>query len=170
MDCPACKQPLIVVERTGIEVDWCPACHGIWFDAGEIELLAEMAGRKFVMPPPDPSPDTSPDKSVDPSSRPSAGPPPAATPVRTCPRCPAKMGQRMVVCEPPVLVDICPRGHGIWLDQGELGAFISAMPESYRSEDGRALGSFLGEVFRHSHGGPAQGRDNPPGGLPPAGC
>jgi uncharacterized protein len=136
VDCPACKQPLIVVERSGIEVDWCPGCKGIWFDAGELELLAEMANREFAMPGPDVP----------------ASPREDGTQARTCPRCPAKMGQRMVVCDPPLQIDLCPRGHGFWLDHGELGPLISAMPESYRTEHGRAVADFLGEVFRHSHG------------------
>jgi Zn-finger nucleic acid-binding protein len=141
MDCPACKQPLIVVERSGIEVDWCPACKGIWFDSGELELLAEMAGREFVMPPTDPA----------------DGPGDEGAPARRCPRCPAKMGQRTVLCDPPLQIDLCPRGHGIWLDQGELGAFVSAMPHAYCTAQGQALAGFLGEVFRDSHGQPPPG-------------
>ena len=41
MDCPACSAPMIVIERQGIELDYCPACRGLWFDADELELLAE---------------------------------------------------------------------------------------------------------------------------------
>ena len=45
MNCPACHTALIAVEREGIEVDWCLDCRGLWFDEGEIELLAEKTGR-----------------------------------------------------------------------------------------------------------------------------
>ena len=45
MKCPACHSALIVIEREEIEVDWCPSCHGLWFDEGELELLGEKAGR-----------------------------------------------------------------------------------------------------------------------------
>lgn len=148
MDCPACKQPLIVVEHTGIEVDWCPACKGLWFDAGELELLAEMAQREFAMPVPDP-----------------AAPPQAAgTPVRTCPRCPAKMSMQTIAGSPPVQVDLCPRGHGIWLDQGELSALIRGMPLSARSGNTQVLAGFLGEVFRDIHGSAPAVGGNPPAG------
>ena len=47
MKCPACKSPLVVVERESIELDWCIACRGLWFDEGELELLGEKAGRVF---------------------------------------------------------------------------------------------------------------------------
>ncbi len=44
MDCPACHTTLVVVERHGIEVDWCLECRGLWFDEGELELLGEQTG------------------------------------------------------------------------------------------------------------------------------
>ncbi len=136
MDCPACKKPLVVVEHEGIEVDWCVACQGIWFDAGEVELLAEKAGREFVMPAPDPA---------------RAGGALGGSP-RRCPRCPAKMSPQSVPCDPPIQVELCPRGHGIWLDRGELGALISAMPMKTGAQLARPVVSFLGEVFEASLG------------------
>ena len=45
MRCPECRIPLVVVEREGIEIDWCLECRGMWFDEGELELLGEKAGR-----------------------------------------------------------------------------------------------------------------------------
>ena len=47
MNCPACKTTLVVVEREGIEIDWCLNCRGLWFDEGELELLGEKAGRSL---------------------------------------------------------------------------------------------------------------------------
>jgi len=43
--CPVCRTALVVVEREGIELDWCLTCRGLWFDQGELELLAETSGR-----------------------------------------------------------------------------------------------------------------------------
>ncbi len=155
MNCPACKQPLVVVEHEGIEVDWCVACKGIWFDAGELQLLAEAAGRTFVMPAPDPA---------------GAGGAAGGSP-RRCPRCPAKMGPQTVPCDPPLQVELCPRGHGIWLDQGELGALIRAMPETGRAALAKPMVSFLGEVFQASLGRPQavdNGSAGPQRATPPA--
>ncbi len=39
MDCPVCKEPMIVLEYADVEVDFCVACEGVWLDAGELELL-----------------------------------------------------------------------------------------------------------------------------------
>ena len=50
MDCPSCSEPLIVVEREGIELDYCPKCKGLWFDADELELLNEALGLDAALP------------------------------------------------------------------------------------------------------------------------
>jgi Zn-finger nucleic acid-binding protein len=39
MRCPKCRADMEQVEYEGTEVDRCTICHGIWFDAGEIDLL-----------------------------------------------------------------------------------------------------------------------------------
>lgn len=41
MKCPKCGADLTVEEYHGIEVDRCTECNGVWFDAGEAELLSE---------------------------------------------------------------------------------------------------------------------------------
>lgn len=39
MKCPKCGADLVEVEHHHVKVDRCPDCHGVWLDAGEIELL-----------------------------------------------------------------------------------------------------------------------------------
>jgi Zn-finger nucleic acid-binding protein len=39
MRCPKCRSDMDQINHEGIEVDRCSLCNGIWFDAGEIELL-----------------------------------------------------------------------------------------------------------------------------------
>ncbi len=39
MRCPKCRADMEVVNYEGVEVDRCTICNGIWFDAGEIDLL-----------------------------------------------------------------------------------------------------------------------------------
>jgi Zn-finger nucleic acid-binding protein len=40
MLCPRCHdQALIVLDRSGIEIDYCPGCRGVWLDRGELEKL-----------------------------------------------------------------------------------------------------------------------------------
>lgn len=39
MNCPNCGEPLNERERSGIEIDVCPQCRGIWLDRGELDKL-----------------------------------------------------------------------------------------------------------------------------------
>lgn len=41
MKCPACNEELKLAERTGIEIDYCPKCRGVWLDRGELDKLIE---------------------------------------------------------------------------------------------------------------------------------
>ena len=42
MKCPICKDvTLLMSEKKGIEIDYCPECRGIWLDRGELEKLME---------------------------------------------------------------------------------------------------------------------------------
>jgi Zn-finger nucleic acid-binding protein len=43
--CPACRVSLVMSERSGIEIDYCPQCRGIWLDRGELDKIIERAAR-----------------------------------------------------------------------------------------------------------------------------
>jgi uncharacterized protein len=44
MKCPVCKEPdLVMSERQGIEIDYCPTCRGIWLDRGELDKIIEKS-------------------------------------------------------------------------------------------------------------------------------
>ena len=44
MQCPVCKtSPLSMTERSGIEIDYCPQCRGVWLDRGELDKIIERA-------------------------------------------------------------------------------------------------------------------------------
>ncbi len=45
MKCPHCTdQTLVLSDRQNVEIDYCPACRGIWLDRGELDKLLERAG------------------------------------------------------------------------------------------------------------------------------
>lgn len=44
MKCPVCNVNLLISERQGVEIDYCPECRGIWLDRGELEKLIERSG------------------------------------------------------------------------------------------------------------------------------
>ena len=44
MDCPLCRGvKLLMADRQGVEIDYCPECRGIWLDRGELEKLIELS-------------------------------------------------------------------------------------------------------------------------------
>jgi Zn-finger nucleic acid-binding protein len=57
MLCPTCKTPLTMSERQGIEIDYCPACRGVWLDRGELDKIIERSTEGApIAPPPQPPP------------------------------------------------------------------------------------------------------------------
>ena len=63
MKCPNCPDTtLVMTDRQGIEIDYCPACRGIWLDRGELDKLLERASAAApVMVAPAPRPQARPD-------------------------------------------------------------------------------------------------------------
>lgn len=41
MNCPNDNEPLVMSERSGIEIDYCPKCRGVWLDRGELDKMIE---------------------------------------------------------------------------------------------------------------------------------
>jgi len=101
MDCPRCHTPLVIVEYLSIELDWCPACEGLWFNRGEMELLARKLGR-----------DTEPIPACNAASC-------SEKPLK-CPECNKTMNKRLMGEGLSVVADVCRICGGLWLDHGEL--------------------------------------------------
>jgi hypothetical protein len=127
VDCPHCggAEPLVALEHQHVEVDYCAKCRGVWLDAGEVELLYgdARAARDFLE---------------------SRNPVPRGEKPRRCPECGARMVKEATEGPRPVTIDRCVKGHGLWLDRGELATILEhAAAASYGSE----VGKFLREVF-----------------------
>jgi Zn-finger nucleic acid-binding protein len=67
MPCPVCKVALVMSERQGVEIDYCPQCRGVWLDRGELDKILERSAQ----------------------DAPAAAPPPAAPQPQAQPRGPA---------------------------------------------------------------------------------
>ncbi|GAA1814962.1 zf-TFIIB domain-containing protein [Agromyces neolithicus] len=50
MQCPSDGTVLVMSERSGVEIDYCPTCRGVWLDRGELDKILERAGREFGAP------------------------------------------------------------------------------------------------------------------------
>jgi hypothetical protein len=138
MICPACKNPMIVVEYQKTELDFCANCHGVWFDAGELELLLEKTGSggeiTYLHSLLQSKEATTTEKK------------------RRCPICRRNMKKVNAGNGRGVLIDACGRGDGIWFDGGEVDQVVLILAE--RSHPGAGHGhvfSFMKEVLKAHH-------------------
>lgn len=43
MNCPNCNETLVMADRQGVEIDYCPKCRGVWLDRGELDKIIERS-------------------------------------------------------------------------------------------------------------------------------
>ena len=93
-----------------MEIDTCPGCMGLWFDANELRefFSSESLNKKFMLPP---SRYSASAQTID-----------ISTKARRCPRCNREALRRKEV--ETVEVDECPMCKGIWLDAGEIEKLV----------------------------------------------
>ncbi len=109
MQCVTCKKPMLAIEHKEIELDYCPACEGVWLDSGELELLMES----FRI--------ANPAQVIEEKLKPAKDCPEKPRP---CPVCRKKM-EKMNFGDSEVLTDHCVNGEGIWFDKGELEKILN---------------------------------------------
>jgi Zn-finger nucleic acid-binding protein len=135
MLCPVCHKVMIIVEHHRIELDYCPQCGGVWFDASELELFLQAANL--------PAADISPEALL---RLPEVKESPH---VRKCPVCRRKM-RDVAIGEPGIIIDVCQRGQGLWFDGGEVHQLLTQLAAKTSSGEGasqRVL-AFLGDTFK----------------------
>jgi hypothetical protein len=102
---------MFVLEFEQVEVDWCPGCAGVWLDSGELELIGARAGvlhAKLLAA-----------LEAGEGKR-------GAGKRRPCPVCGKPLAQVTARTSPPIVLDRCPKEHGVWFDRGELPAVVEA--------------------------------------------
>ncbi|MBN1879290.1 zf-TFIIB domain-containing protein [bacterium] len=130
MECPVCRESMVVIEYRSIELDYCVGCMGVWFDRGEIELVLQAAGIPVTS-------DFLAFKTCDSKPR---------EIMRPCPLC----GKTMHKMNPPggsVVLDQCPDEEGIWFDAGELSETIRNITGDDAGAVIQVLREYLGEAL-----------------------
>jgi len=128
MNCPVCKEPLVVLELEQIEVDYCTSCDGVWLDAGELELLLETDEERNRLINLFQEAAAVKEKSSD------------------CPICGKHMLKFYIGEQEKVLVDKCKKNHGIWFDKGELKKVVEFGSDNKRNK----IINLLTEMFENS--------------------
>ncbi len=141
MICPVDKTDMIVVEHNKIELDHCTRCKGVWFDSTELELMLERLGLErhdlFLS-----------NILKSPEAR-------TSEKKRKCPICGRNMKKTNAGEKPQVLIDVCPKGHGLWFDGGEVDQLLGQLEKPQeRAGSHQHLTGFLKEVFKARGKGP----------------
>ncbi|MBS1302241.1 zf-TFIIB domain-containing protein [Loktanella sp. SALINAS62] len=50
MKCPLDGTELVMTDRSGVEIDYCPQCRGVWLDRGELDKIIERASAQSRPP------------------------------------------------------------------------------------------------------------------------
>lgn len=109
--CPRCGillEERELLEENPVRVDMCPACHGIWFDNGELSAILEAVKE----------PDAEISRQVLTALAESNAIPEEVRYIK-CPVCEQIMNRQCYGHRSGVVTDRC-KNHGIWLDGGEL--------------------------------------------------
>ncbi|MFJ6028617.1 zf-TFIIB domain-containing protein [Pseudarthrobacter sp. NPDC092424] len=56
MKCPLDSVELVMTERSGVEIDYCPQCRGVWLDRGELDKILDRAAAATAPAPARPAP------------------------------------------------------------------------------------------------------------------
>ena len=54
MKCPVDNETLVMADRGGVEIDYCPKCRGVWLDRGELDKIIERSAAAQPQQPPPP--------------------------------------------------------------------------------------------------------------------
>lgn len=141
MKCPKDNNDLETeTYETMIDVDRCPVCRSLWLDHGELEKIQGTVERDYAE-----EISRLPDLVGQAYAMALAG----ALPPVTCPNCSTETERREHSYCSQVLIDVCPKCRGIWLDEGEIKAlevfFERARVETARMRSGffASLGDFV---------------------------
>lgn len=50
MKCPIDGTQLVMTDRSGVEIDYCPSCRGVWLDRGELDKIIERSAVQAPQP------------------------------------------------------------------------------------------------------------------------
>ena len=50
MKCPVDNTTLVLADRNGVEIDYCPSCRGVWLDRGELDKILDRTAAETQRP------------------------------------------------------------------------------------------------------------------------
>jgi Zn-finger nucleic acid-binding protein len=128
MKCACCDWQIREQTHLGVQVDRCEKCGGVWLDDGELPQL--LRNPKFVV---------SEDNQKAAFERRQVGISDTEKKADLrCPRCNQKLDAVNYDYSSGVILNRCARGHGLWLDDGELERIAAFRMAAQRDAQSRA--------------------------------
>lgn len=150
--CPVDDFTLTQEKYEGVTIDVCPHCSGVWLDAGELEAIEAAQTIDFRDVPTGGAMD---------AVRAAEGMAAAKSEApRNCVVCNSGLEQKEYAFASQVIIDQCPKGHGMWLDKNEL-ARLEMFYEDEETldkiiasieDDGKGLGGFFTKLWGRMRG------------------
>jgi len=150
-NCPVDDFSLKQEVYEGVTIDVCPHCNGVWLDDGELQQIQDAQALDFRDVP------TSRGDSVRAAETMARARDEAA---RNCVVCETAMEQKEYAFSSQVMIDQCPKGHGIWLDRNEL-SHLEMFYEDQETldkifaameDEGKGFGGFLAKLWGRVRG------------------
>ncbi len=144
--CPACKSNLSVYSIYKTKFEGCPKCKGVFLDKDELRKLKDAADKgswrtlRWM------------DDEVDAIEKSRAMPS-----NRSCPKCSGD-GRAMMVAtcfgDSKIMLDWCPKCHGVWLDRNELQQIIDSVRQELKNLSSEEMKRQVVEEIKEIWSGP----------------
>jgi Zn-finger nucleic acid-binding protein len=114
--CPCCRTPLRPLEFSGVQLEECADCGGVWFDDGELNAVRDSGVEGY--------------ETLEVQASPGAQHVPSEG-AKLCPSCNLRLRTYRYLYTSPIELEECPGCYGVWVEEGELGkihAFLQQQP------------------------------------------
>jgi Zn-finger nucleic acid-binding protein len=144
--CPACNSKLNAYSLYKIAVDGCPECKGVFLDQGELRKLKDMSQKgswqnlRWM------------DDELEAIEKSNAMPS-----KRVCPKCDREAKGRLISTsfgDSKIMIDWCPKCHGIWLDRDELGKIMKCLRDKLNNLSSKEMKAKVVDEIKEIRSGP----------------
>lgn len=142
-NCPVDDFTLAQESYEGVTIDRCPHCGGVWLDAGELETIQKTQASDFRGVP---------DDAMDFVTGAMGMAKAETEKTLSCVKCEDELVKREYSFTSQVIIDNCPKGHGMWLDKDEL-----ARLEKFYEEEQDFAAFDEAEILKAMKGGGIKG-------------
>lgn len=111
MNCPNCNTNMNQIMYEGVEIDICGGCSGVWLDSGELTSIVKTKEKTWPIEVVKKMLDSTGEKGISRHE---------ANREILCPKCNSDLPPANYQYNSGIIVNTCPKNHGVWLDSEEI--------------------------------------------------